>query len=553
MKSGHKCEEHTSTFSGKRLREGGSSSRKNGRGLEISEGARSERSNRESPEKPLAEVGSCDTIGLGMLFSNELTDSGSFDIRGEIWSTTFGKVMRLLPIRAELIDESHELWSWNEGWGRLTSDYQKLQDTPFADLMADRAGKDRMSRILEAVFEGRRPQVSEGILRLARGDVWARTTFRSVRIKGERFVLLLAEDLTSEKAQLEENRRLRRDLERRVEERTAQLQRTNEEIRLEILAHQKTLEALDASESRYRSVVEDQTDMIYRFLPNGALIFINPACADFLGGTPEELCRWAIFDVVPEDYRRKLKQILANLSAKNPTEEFEHLMANAQDEPRCTRWTIRTILDKEDNATAIQCVGRDITERKVAADKLHKSEELLRAIFQSTHDIILVKDRDLRITHWNPAAEALLGLNASQISGCRTEDILEPDIAAHMLELDRRVLGGEVVEVETTLPVLGTSMTFLEAKTPLLSPQGDVIGVCGIARDITYRKTRRTSRVPSENQFRSASMIFTMEQAKIAAITDSNILLQGKTVTGKDFLARGFTITPPEQAFRIKA
>jgi hypothetical protein len=69
--------------------------------------------------------------------------------------------------------------------------------------------------------------------------VWARMTFRSIRVMDERFVLVLVEDLTREKIQLNENELLRRDLEKRVEKRTAELRKTNENLSLEVAEREK--------------------------------------------------------------------------------------------------------------------------------------------------------------------------------------------------------------------------------------------------------------------------------------------------------------------------
>lgn len=69
--------------------------------------------------------------------------------------------------------------------------------------------------------------------------VWARMTFRSIRVMVERFVLVLVEDLTREKIQLNENELLRRDLEKRVEQRTAELRKTNENLSLEVAEREK--------------------------------------------------------------------------------------------------------------------------------------------------------------------------------------------------------------------------------------------------------------------------------------------------------------------------
>lgn len=479
-----------------------------------------------------------ETIDLGRLFLSELTDSGSFDIRGEMLSTTFGKVIQALPIPALLIDRSHKTWVANEAWGRITPDYKKLLGAPFTSLIADPTGREKASQALEKVLIERRPQLIETVLQIGRKRVWARMTLRSIRVKKDRFVFLLLEDLTPEKIQLQKNRQLQRDLERRVAERTAQLQRANEELRLEILAHKKTLEAFEASESRYRAVVEDQTEMIYRFLPHGELTFANVAYARFLDESPDALVGRNVFDFMAENCSRTMKTMLSGLEPKNPTAELEQMLFNSDGERRWTRWIIRGIFDEHSTLTAIQCVGRDITDRKVAQEALRTSEALLRAIFESTQDLIFIKNQELRITHWNPVVETLLGLDASKIGGLRDEDIFDPKTAAVIRELDERVLRGEVVEVENTLPIQGSPMTCLDVRSPLRDAEGNVIGVCVICRDITSRKELGAPRVPQAESFRAASMQVTMERARIAANVDALVLLQGESGTGKDFLAR---------------
>nr|NIV34393.1 PAS domain S-box protein [Anaerolineae bacterium] len=50
-----------------------------------------------------------------------------------------------------------------------------------------------------------------------------------------------------------------------------------------------TLEALRMSEARYRAVVEDQTELICRFQPDGTRIFVNEAYCRFFGKSSEEM------------------------------------------------------------------------------------------------------------------------------------------------------------------------------------------------------------------------------------------------------------------------
>ena len=60
---------------------------------------------------------STQSIDLSSLFTGDVTTSGSFDIRGDIWATTFGRVLQALPIPALMIDDSLHVVAANQAWG----------------------------------------------------------------------------------------------------------------------------------------------------------------------------------------------------------------------------------------------------------------------------------------------------------------------------------------------------------------------------------------------------------------------------------------------------
>ncbi|HTY24539.1 MAG TPA: hypothetical protein VMC85_15485, partial [Desulfomonilaceae bacterium] len=66
------------------------------------------------------------TISLGDLFSKDITSSGSFDIRGGIWASTFGKVLQALPIPVLLIDERRFIVVANQAWAKLNTEYERI-------------------------------------------------------------------------------------------------------------------------------------------------------------------------------------------------------------------------------------------------------------------------------------------------------------------------------------------------------------------------------------------------------------------------------------------
>lgn len=210
------------------------------------------------------------TLDLADLFTRDITASGSFDIRGGIWATTFGKLLQAVPIPGMLVDQAHKVCVVNQACGRISPSYESIPGTRLSLLATSPSNSDKLESILEEAFSTRHPKVVSAPLRI--GDdadfIWCRMTFRPVRIIRDRFLLLLLEDLTSEKKRLAESKRyeeqLKRaheDLEKRVQERTAELFQANVELSREIEERHKAENALrevvTTIEAQLRDLKED--------------------------------------------------------------------------------------------------------------------------------------------------------------------------------------------------------------------------------------------------------------------------------------------------------
>ena len=126
-----------------------------------------------------------------------------------------------------------------------------------------------------------------------------------------------------------------------------------------------------------------------------------------------------------------------------------------------------------------------IVEGKLVGEAQRESEERFRAIFETAKDSIFIKDRHLRYTLVNPTMEHLFGVPASQLLGKSDEELFGDEAGAHIREIDSCVLRGEIIEEEDTKPVSGVLTTFHIIKVPIRDNSGEIIGLCGIARDIT--------------------------------------------------------------------
>jgi signal transduction histidine kinase len=204
------------------------------------------------------------TIDLTSLFTTDLTSTGSFDVSSGIWRTTFGKVLQALPIPVFLVDTSYRIIMANQAWGRIAENYGEIVFRPFSELFPQESPAQRAQAILEEVFSQRRSRVAQATLEIGNKRIWARITFRSIRIASERFVLILIEDLTADRQLLEANKRYSKELEKTVLERTTELKTMNERLQKEIVDRERA-EALWLQTERLKLVGELASGTAHNF------------------------------------------------------------------------------------------------------------------------------------------------------------------------------------------------------------------------------------------------------------------------------------------------
>ena len=131
-------------------------------------------------------------------------------------------------------------------------------------------------------------------------------------------VVFTALDITAQKKAARILLFAKEDLEKQVAEQTRELDVANMLLKIELEEHHKTEEALVNSEQLYRAIVEDQTEFICRFRPDGTLSFVNEAFCRYLRKDP----RGGPWDSVQPRYRkedqRKVWRPYDALNRENP-------------------------------------------------------------------------------------------------------------------------------------------------------------------------------------------------------------------------------------------
>jgi diguanylate cyclase (GGDEF)-like protein/PAS domain S-box-containing protein len=127
---------------------------------------------------------------------------------------------------------------------------------------------------------------------------------------------------------------------------------------------------LKASEARYRAIVEDQTDLICRMLPDGNLTFVNDAFCQYYDKSIDELIGQSVLPYLPQALPQNNEHVRAQLTPESPVVRLENGQPLVDGTVRWQQWSIHGLFGKEGILEELQAVGHDITERKALEENL---------------------------------------------------------------------------------------------------------------------------------------------------------------------------------------
>ncbi|MBI4963329.1 MAG: PAS domain S-box protein [Desulfomonile tiedjei] len=145
----------------------------------------------------------------GGLFSKDVTESGSFDLRW-LRLASFAKLLEAIPMPILMVDLAGFIQFANKAFLNLTKDTSKILGSCIYSFFPDPDAIRRAEEELANVFLRRTPAFREGRLNIDGTEIWCRMSFRSIRFGTERSVLVLIEDLTTEKRELNLNKKYKK-------------------------------------------------------------------------------------------------------------------------------------------------------------------------------------------------------------------------------------------------------------------------------------------------------------------------------------------------------
>lgn len=266
----------------------------------------------------------------------------------------------------------------------------------------------------------------------------------------------------------------------------------------------KSRDDLQASETRYRELIEQAVGGILLGSPEGIIISANARILELTGRSKEELIGKHISAIFKPD------------SLRNTPLRFDLLQQGK------TVVSIRDILRPDGSIVTIemhtkkmpdgtyQSMYHDITMRRLAEEALQQSEARLRVIFATSQAGIIQVDPDGLISFANKRMAEMFGMTL--------EELINTSYSSHLHESEkavgddhmRRLIKGELSSVSTERHYLrknGADFWGYLSGRRLEAADGSLIGLVGIIADITERKHAEAERLELERRLLHAQKL----------------------------------------------
>ena len=329
-------------------------------------------------------------------------------------------------------------------------------------------------------------------------------------------------------------------------------------------------ESLKTSDERYRRILEDQTEFIVRWRPDGIRTFVNESYCRYYGLKQEEVLGSSFFPLISEEDREAVRRRISLLNPQEPVSTGEHKVLRPDGTIGWNQWTDRAFFNEHGEVIEYQSVGRDITERRRAEEKLRESEERFRLVFEEGPIGMHLVDPSFHFVRVNNALCEMLGYTEEELVGLPLADVVHPGDAKLGLELAQKMRDGEIAnyQIERRYTKKNKEVVWTNLNASVIRDRdGTALYGIGIVENISERKLagealrnalseveELKNRLQEENIYLqneikvehnfgeiigvSASLKKSLGLVEQVASTDANVLILGETGTGKELIAR---------------
>lgn len=246
------------------------------------------------------------------------------------------------------------------------------------------------------------------------------------------------------------------------------------------------LKKVQEQQARLAAIVESSNDAIIGCDDRGMITTWNQGCERLYWYTEREAIGSHISLVVPSSKREESDKIFARALQGEFLAGVETERLRKDGKSVFVSLTLSCVRDGQGRISGVSSISRDITDKR----KAEEVQARLAAIVESSEDAIIAKSLDGIVTHWNRAAERLLGYTAEEMIGKPIFKVVPPDHPEDVTRILNTIKRGERIKHFETVRVHknGTRVDVSLSVSPILDASGNIIGASKVGRDITERK-----------------------------------------------------------------
>lgn len=285
------------------------------------------------------------------------------------------------------------------------------------------------------------------------------------------------------------------ELERRVVERTRDLQQTNQQLQLELLERQRAEAALQISQSRFAGILEIASDAIIAIDPERNITLFNQGAEQIFGYPAAESLGRSIDLLLPQEFitlhQRHVRRFGSRTLTSQQMGARQQVIGTRQDGSQFLAEASISYLDLGQEQV-YTIVLRDVTERQQTENNLRDALHKLNFHFENSPLAAIEWDREFRVSRWSATAEKMFGWQAAEVLGrhpTEWEHVTAEDIVRMNVTIERLTSGKDPYYVTTSRCYRndGRPIECEWYNSALLDESGQMESVFSLALDVTDR------------------------------------------------------------------